>query len=303
MSKLDYICFRGAEPKQGEEKGKPLVVSGTHPRSDRGERALRVHPRSGSEEGRMEPFVTRVLKQARVDPEAYRASALARRIPACLRALRAESTQQAGQMLEEDPRLAGKVLNALLIGVSEFFRDPAVWRSLEEQALGRLARRQTGLRVYSAGCSGGQELYSAAILASEHRLLEGSKFLGVDCRSSAIAQGREGLFEAADLKSMPQGLRTRYFTISDRTAKIVPQLRARTRWVKADLSTFHEGPWDIILFRNVAIYLKPEGALKGWRCLERQLAPGGMLVTGKACYPPGELGLERLAPCVYRKAG
>ena len=79
-------------------------------------------------------------------------------------------------------------------------------------------------------------------------------------------------------------------------------LRAATRWKQANLLHSPEpGPWDLILWRNMAIYLKPEVVGTIWQQLCDRLSPGGYLVTGKAEHPPAPLGLERVAKCVYRK--
>ena len=61
------------------------------------------------------------------------------------------------------------------------------------------------------------------------------------------------------------------------------------------------GPWDVILFRNVAIYLNPEHTVGLWERLAEQLRPGSVLVTGKAERPPAGLPLRRLFPCIYLK--
>jgi chemotaxis protein methyltransferase CheR len=64
-----------------------------------------------------------------------------------------------------------------------------------------------------------------------------------------------------------------------------------------------KGPWDIILWRNAAIYLKSQPAEMIWRRLLSVLAPEGVLITGKAERPPSDAGLTQAARCVYRVAG
>jgi chemotaxis protein methyltransferase CheR len=61
-------------------------------------------------------------------------------------------------------------------------------------------------------------------------------------------------------------------------------------------------PLDLVLFRNVTIYLEPEWAAQAWHRVLPLIRPGGVLVTGKAERPPDTAGLVRLGPCLFRRA-
>ena len=85
-----------------------------------------------------------------------------------------------------------------------------------------------------------------------------------------------------------------------------PALRLAARWRTADvLAGPVPGPWDLILCRNLAIYLQPDANARLWAGLESALRPGGFLVTGKAERPAGPAAarLRAAGPCVYRKQG
>lgn len=244
-----------------------------------------------------------LLQRAGVDPEAYRANSLLRRRSACLRQLRVASSAAALQVLERDGRMVSGGLDALLIGVSAFFRDAAVFAVLEQSVLpGLLAASGGGLRVLSAGASTGQELYSVAMLLAERGALATSTLLGLDCRPAAVQQARTGVYETAELESLPVERRVRFLEETAGRRQICAGLRARIDWQVGDvLSHREEQPRDLILFRNVAIYLKRSHADRVWTRLTDQLRPGGVLITGKAESPPSGLGYERIAPCVYRR--
>ena len=80
----------------------------------------------------------------------------------------------------------------------------------------------------------------------------------------------------------------------------VESLRRHAHWKVADLCrNIEEGPWDIILWRNMAIYLAPDAAAAIWRGLAAALAPGGVLVVGKAERPPIELELAGVGRYIY----
>lgn len=308
-------------------------------------------------------FLAWVLGRAGLAPELYRSGPLLRRLPACLRALRARSRQKAREVLEERADLLPAAISSLLIGVTEFFRDPAVFENLRTQVLPELARRPGPLRIWSAACSSGAELYSVAILLAEAGLLERCFLLGTDCRTDAIEEARAACYSEASLRLIEPALRRRYLeracgdpwqnetpdcgrppslrrlcgrrrgmrpgrrasrTPHERRVARSPRvpafqawsemgggywrpvevLRRRVHWKLADLlADVEDGPWDVILWRNVAIYVNPEPAAAVWGRLASVLAPGGVLVAGKAERPPRELGLVCTCRGAYRFAG
>ena len=74
------------------------------------------------------------------------------------------------------------------------------------------------------------------------------------------------------------------------------------RWRTGDVLTLPEpGTWDLVLCRNLAIYLQPEAASGLWRRLGASLRPGGLLALGKAERPTGASDLAAVGPCLYRR--
>ncbi len=232
----------------------------------------------------------------------YRAKSLNRRISACLRAVGASDIDEARRRIGADPLLARPAINAVLLGVTEFSRDTAVFESLRSQIIPTFRGRETPVRIWSAACSEGHELYSVAMLLSDEQLLDGSELLGTDCRSDAIQRARAGIYRTDMLNSVCPAMRTRFFDSSGRTARISASLRSTIRWKRADLFTGAEpGPWDMILWRNMAIYLNVESANRIWHCLVRSIRDGGYLVVGKADHPPARADLKRIGTCIYQK--
>ncbi len=285
---LSHICFEGQAPTRPERCCTPSACHA----------AVAVAP-----EDDLDEFLAWVLGRAGLDAAAYRSPPLHRRLPACLRTLKVHSTHAARELLERKPHLLDRVVSSLLIGVTEFFREPAVFDSLSTQILPALASHNRPLRIWSAACSNGAELYSMAILLAEAGLLEGSFLLGTDCRGDAIEQARWGRYEASALRPIPPAMRDTYFEPAGRYWRPVEFLRRAVHWKAADLLTAVErGPWDILLWRNAAIYLKPGRAESVWRRLASALAAEGALITGKAERPPHDAGLQRAERCVYRMA-
>jgi len=249
----------------------------------------------------MDAFVAWVLARVGLDATSYRRQPLHRRLPACLRALKIHSTDEAHALLEHRPGLLATAVSSLLIGVTEFFREPAVFDAVSASVLPRLAQLNRPLRIWSAACSGGAELYSMAILLAEAGLLSRSELVGTDCRPDSIEQARRGCFPSVSLRLVGQDLRRKYFeSVGDLWRPIEP-IRARARWKVADVLTgVEEGPWDILLWRNASIYFTPAAGDVVLRRLAATLVAGGVLMVGKAERPAKPSPLTLVSRCIYR---
>ena len=268
-------------------------------------RAKQISPATCDAKGRQSErpsqFISWLFHRAGLSVACYRGAPLVRRIPACLRALHCETEAHARQVLEQRPEFLPAAIDALLIGVTEFFRDPSVFETMRTEVLPQLALPTRPLRVWSAGCSDGAELYSLAILLAQAGVLEGSFLLGSDCRQDAIERARKGLYNSAALKKIEPADRRRYFEEVGGSWQPIEQLRRHVSWKVADIARdIEDGPWDIVLWRNMAIYLTAETSASVWRKLVSALAPAGILVVGKAERPPSDLPLINLKSCIYR---
>jgi len=245
-------------------------------------------------------FISWVFQRAGLEVDNYRYVALQRRLPACLRALRSKNETHARQLLDQNPNLLPKAIDALLIGVTEFLRDPAVFETLRTEILSRFATFSRPLRVWSAGCSNGAELYSVAIVLAQAGLLEESFLLGSDCRRDAIEQARAALYKSSELQNLKPVDRHKYFYETKDLWQPIELLRRNLNWKVADLARCIEGgPWDIILWRNMAIYFKTNAAELVWKGLVSSLAPDGVLITGRAEQPPASLPLISVRRSIY----
>jgi chemotaxis methyl-accepting protein methylase len=221
-------------------------------------------------------------------------------MPAVLRALRAGTLGHAAERVATQPALAERALETLLIGHTESFRDADTFEDLRTLILPPLAAGRSGLRAWSVGCSKGVELQSAALLLAERGILAGSVLRGSDCRAAAIAAAQTGstLRLLASLPAQFDSLRR--FVDADFGAAI-----AAVSWVVEDAlsADYAKSSWDLVFCRNLAIYLDAQSSQRLWARLVAALAPGGVLVTGRAERPPANLPLARLAKCIYQLEG
>ena len=290
---LTHICFAGKTPTSQRPAAREVrrtALAGSR----------QVENLSHNADERLDEFIAWVLGQAGLDAAAYRPQPLNRRLPACLRAMKVGSARAARDLLLRKPCLVTKVVSSLLIGVTEFFREPDTFDFLATRVLPAWADGKRRLRVWSAACSSGAELYSMAILLSDAGLLECSDLLGSDCRGDAIERARLGLYDATVLKLVPRATRDKYFRPAGPQWRPAEALRRQTRWTVTDvLARVEHGPWDIIFWRNTAIYLQPSPAERIWRQLATALTPQGLLIAGKAERPPRDAGLTPVARGVW----
>ena len=287
---LDHLYFEGIIP----DRSRSLPVK----------RTPEVIRPVGAVRGKEDGFIGSLFGISDLSVSAYRTRALTRRLPACLRFLRVSDVQEASLKIWKDPELAVAALNIVLLGVTEFFRDQAVFDHLQQNVLPRLLERNARPRIWSAACSDGQELYSVGMLLEEMGRLADCELVGTDLRSEAVNQASSGIFARSSLDQLDQSRRQRFFTEGGNSALIDPVLRAQTKWAVADLlRDVEKGPWDVILWRNMAIYLEYDAAGRVWEDLCAELRPGGYLIGGRADVPPKWLPLKRVGPCTYQRTG
>ena len=275
------------------KRGNPLPVRGT---------AARAVPAHNEHVGEAEAaFLRSVFALAGLDIRRYRLGPLCRRLPACVRALRCASLEQATARLLEDPEKLVVVLNTLMIGVSSFFRDQVVFEHLGQQLLPRLLQESRPLRVWSVACSHGAELYSVAMQLAEQHALEHAQLYGTDCRAAAIASATLGEYQHDAIDGLPVEARNRFFIRRGRHHILSPLLRNAVRWEVRDVfSDGQWGTWDLILCRNLAIYLEESATNLLWQRVAEALRPGGILVAGKAEKPTVD-SLTRVGLCIFQK--
>jgi chemotaxis protein methyltransferase CheR len=222
---------------------------------------------------------------AGIDLAAYRMEHVAERIRRGLKRERLANVGALVGLLRADVEARRRFRRSVGISFSGLFRDPAQFDLLERELLPPLLERNTRVRVWSAGCADGSELYSVAIVLDRLGGLERAFLLGSDVLDENVAAARRGVY---------------------RDAAMPADLRARTHWERRDLLSQGppQGRWHLILCRNLAIYLAPEAKRELHERLARALAPGGVLLLGRAERLPDarSLGLEPAGPHAYRNA-
>ena len=192
-------------------------------------------------------------------------------------------------VMGKEPALSNQVVEALLNNETYFFRDRAPFDLLARHALPKLAaRRDPGrrIRIWSAGCSTGQEVYSIAMLFAENP----DKWrgwtidvLGSDVSAGVVDRARSGTYTQFEVqRGLGINQMIRWFEECDDGWRAVEPLRKVVRFQVHNLmeSPPHPGDFDIVLCRNVLLYLTPEKRRIAFDRLASALALDGWLMLG-----------------------
>jgi len=233
-----------------------------------------------------------LLTQTGNDFSGYKRSTVQRRIERRMSIHQIDKMITYTDFLGHNPQEVELLLKEMLIGVSSFFREPDEWELLKRQVLPKLlAERSAGdmLRVWIAGCATGEEAYSLAIIFRE-TLEELSpareitmQIFATDLDRDAIDKAREGVYPVSTADSvLPERLK-RYFSQVERGYQIIKPIRDMVIFAQQNL--IKDPPFtkiDILICRNLLIYLNQELQKKLIPLFHYSLNPDGFLFLGSA---------------------
>jgi two-component system CheB/CheR fusion protein len=243
----------------------------------------------GNEGRAFAALLDRIRERSGIDFATYKTATIVRRLRGRMNATRHASLDAYAAQLETDGEEYARLISSLLIKVTEFFRDPKVFQYLRDETLPKLIeeaqRHGRQLRVWSAGCSTGEEAYSLAITVSEALGdAAGSvevRVFATDIDSAAIAFARRGVYPPAALENVPAASRERYFVKSDGAYEVGKALRSMMIFGEHDLGARAPFPRiDLILCRNVLIYFNQAMQRAALETFGFSLRDEGRLVLG-----------------------
>jgi len=242
----------------------------------------------------------------------YKDLCIKRRVAARIRALGLQDPAVYLESLRDNPVEQKTLVAALTIHVSHFFRNPSTFAVLERQVLPELLQRarqnKCKLRVWSVGCSGGEEPYSIALLC--RRLMTEGDLLSIiatDLSPEILQAAKRARFPAVRLVEIPGETLKNSFTQDGDFFQLQDSIRQMVRFFRHDILSdppFYRA--DLILCRNVLIYFSREQQQKILCKLADAILPGGYLVLGRAetlvpncrdlfrCIDPAERIYQRL---------
>lgn len=230
-----------------------------------------------------------------VDLDAYRPTTVQRRVTARMQRLGVSDPERYLALLRETPAEADELLRFVRINVTRFFRSAPAVRALSSQVIPALAAvaADRPVRVWSAGCSTGEEPYTLLMLLDGALPRDGALDLlatDVDGTILSAAQPDQASYSPEAFAELPEAMRERYFEAAAGHPRLRPNSRLRElagaiRWGRHDLLSLEPpapSSFDLISCRNVLIYFSPAEQRRVQAFLADRLAPGGFLFLGEA---------------------
>lgn len=218
----------------------------------------------------------------------YSQASLKRRVLLALRQMECDSISQLQGRILYDAEAFIELLQFLTIPVSEMFRDPDYYRALREQVIPVL-RTYPSLKIWIAGCSTGEEVYSMAILLKEEGLLERSMLYATDINPRSLERARQGIFKIADMSQYSTNYQraggryslSDYYTAAYDSAIMDKSLKEQVTFADHSLATdsvFAET--QLISCRNVLIYFNKPLQNRAFELFHESLCHRGFLGLG-----------------------
>ena len=219
----------------------------------------------------------------------YAPATLKRRVLHCLREENLRTISSLQERILRDERALERFVSCLAVNVTEMFRDPEFYRALREEVVPVL-RTHPFLRIWHAGCSSGEEVYSMAMLLEEEGLLSRARLDATDLSPAVLARARDGIYSQDRIETYARNYQEAggrgdfrsYFTWQYDHAIVHSRLKQNIIWAQHNLvtdSSFND--FHVILCRNVLIYFNPQLQTRVHDLLFESLAPFGTLALGR----------------------
>lgn len=223
-------------------------------------------------------------------PERYKERPLKRRIAVRMRRRNITTYLEYMKLLEEDPEEEILLYKVLTINVSKFFRNLSTFVKIEEEVLPRMyaeaERNDRIIKVWCAGCATGEESYTIAMLLDRFLKNSGSTIsfsvIGSDIDSDSLETARRGCYKSLDFDETPEYYLEEYFNKLEKFC-VIDRLKKNVEFVNLDIEEedVRLNELDLVLFRNVLIYMEKGFQERILSKIYSRLDKGGFLVLGK----------------------
>lgn len=251
-----------------------------------------------------EEFIKAFHPKSGLDLKFYKQNQMQRRILSFMNSHGHPTYPEFLKALGVDSVLYDAFFKHLTINVSQFFRDVNQWITLRETIIPLLLQSKNPLKLWSAGCSSGQEPYSLAMTMIDYFPTAKFTVLGSDIDVNVLKQAKDGLYKQNDFASTPPEILLKYFTPLDMGYQIKDSVKRQVTFQHQNLLTdrFQSG-YDFIACRNVVIYFTDDAKEILYKKFVDSLRPGGILFTGSTehLFGMNQLGLKSISSFFYQK--
>lgn len=249
-------------------------------------------------------FKRKIRELLGIDLDGYKEEQVKRRVGVLMSKVGAKDFISFYKAIESDLQLRREFIDKITINVSEFFRNPEQFEILKSRIIPRLIEKFSSIKVWSAGCSYGNEPYSVAIILDELGI-RNFTLLATDIDENALQKAREGIYKIDDLKGISQDRMARYFIkLDEKSYKIADKIRSSVKFSRLDLlkDPYPRG-MHLVLCRNVIIYFTQEAKEYVFKNIAESLVANGMLFLGNTerIFSPEKYKLKPIDLFFYEK--
>jgi two-component system CheB/CheR fusion protein len=236
---------------------------------------------------------SKLRERHRVDFTHYKPTTIIRRIERRITVNQCDSLADYNHFIDNNPNEINILFQELLIGVTSFFRDDAVFDFVQEKLISEIIEKgvergpESILRLWVAGCSTGEEAYSMAMMVAdyltEHEIKLHVKIFATDVDPIAIEKASYGLYPSSIAADVPAKYLSKYFVAKDEYYQVSREIREMVVFAQHDL--IKDPPFteiDLITCRNLLIYLQPVLQRKVLELFNFSLMMEGILVLGSS---------------------
>jgi chemotaxis protein methyltransferase CheR len=226
-------------------------------------------------------FKKGVMELTAINLSSYKERQMKRRIDALISRSGYNGYKDYFDALTCEPVKLQKFVDYLTINVSEFYRNPEQWKTLEQQMLPDLIKKHGNIRVWSAACSTGEEPYSLTMLLSTFLPLNSIRILATDIDIAAIEKAKIGVYTGKSLETLPMVHKDAFFRQQNGLFVIESKIKDCVEFRQHDmLREPFPGKFHLILCRNVMIYFTEEAKEELYRKFHGSLERDGVLFVG-----------------------
>ncbi|MDD2619789.1 MAG: protein-glutamate O-methyltransferase CheR [Syntrophomonadaceae bacterium] len=249
-------------------------------------------------------FIKKFEVMSNINLTAYKRPQMERRINSFMRTVNIANYQDFIKILGSDKEIYRRFLEHITINVSEFFRNLNHWDVMEKQIIPPLLKERGSLKIWSAGCSTGEEPYSLAMLFQERKINLSDKILATDIDKDVLEKAGIGLYTAKAMNGVPGEWQSKYFNKQGNYYQINDEMKKMIKFQQHDLlrDSFPK-EYDLILCRNVVIYFTEETKAKLYKRFSDSLRTRGVLFIGSTeqIFQARDVGLKSIATFFYQK--
>ena len=269
-------------------------------------------------------ILTKLKEQRGFDFTGYRMSMIERRVQKRVYATKSDNLDDYLVYIDNNTDELDKLIDVFTINVSRFFRNSLTFESFGKKVIpdlfqAKAKENDNSLRIWSAGCSFGEEPYSVAITLKEYLKKEETsinlKIFATDIDKKALVRASKGIYNFESIKKIKYGIFQEYFTEKGGEFSLDPEIKKMVQFSFYDLLDKNRlappdsifGGFDIVLCRNVLIYFEADAQKIIFNKLYESLNKNGYLILGEAEVPieDSKHKFRRENSCckIYRKIG